>query len=163
VHNGSAAIASYLPPNSVATESADRIIFIGGKFAWGHLIRQILPFSPPKLFLGLDRICPTLPLIIPRMNRQNQFMQSVKIQAPDDQSASQHHQSRQRPPNEVPPINHALQIKAAEYWLKLGEADQALRELENLPSDFWKSGWAVRTRIAAMGVLRQRSEFTVQN
>jgi hypothetical protein len=67
VHNGSAAIAGYLLPNSVATESADkiRIIFIGWKLARGHLIRQIRLFSPPQLFLGLDRICPTLPFTIP--------------------------------------------------------------------------------------------------
>jgi hypothetical protein len=56
------------------------------------------------------------------------------------------------------PINHALRIKAAEYWLKLGEADQALRDLENLPSRIWECGWALKTRIAAIGALRERSE-----
>jgi hypothetical protein len=59
------------------------------------------------------------------------------------------------------PIYDALQIQAAEYWLKLGEADLALKELEALPSRTWKCGWALKTRIAAMGVLRERSE--VQN
>jgi hypothetical protein len=52
------------------------------------------------------------------------FMQPVPIQVPDIQFALPVHQVQQRPPND------ALQIKAAEYWLKLGEADQALRELE---------------------------------
>lgn len=56
-----------------------------------------------------------------------------------------------------------LQIKAAELWLKLGKADQALRELEALPSRTWECGWAIKTRIAAMGVLRERSEVTVHN
>jgi hypothetical protein len=60
------------------------------------------------------------------------------------------------------PINDALQIKAAEYWLKLGEADLALRELEALPTRTWKCGWALKVRIAAMGVLRERDEMTVQ-
>ena len=59
------------------------------------------------------------------------------------------------------PINDAIKIKAAEYWLKLGEADLALRELENLPTKIWECSWALRTRIAAMGVLRERSQ--VQN
>ena len=59
------------------------------------------------------------------------------------------------------PINDALHIKAAEYWLKLGEADLALRELENLPTRIWKCSWALKTRIAAMGLLRERSQ--VQN
>ena len=62
---------------------------------------------------------------------------------------------------ELLPINDALQIQAAEYWLKLGEADEALRELEVLPSRVWRCRWAIKTRIAAMGVLRERSE--VQN
>ena len=51
----------------------------------------------------------------------------VSIQVPDDQSTLQVHQAPQRPNL---PISDALQIKAAEYWLKLGEADQALKELE---------------------------------
>jgi hypothetical protein len=36
---------------------------------------------------------------------------------------------------ETMPINDSLQIKAAEFWLKLGEADQALKELEGLPKN----------------------------
>jgi hypothetical protein len=61
-----------------------------------------------------------------------------------------------------PPINDTLQIKAAEYWLKLGEADQALRELEQLPQATWKSRAAIRIRIAAIGMLRERGEMAVQ-
>ena len=52
-------------------------------------------------------------------------------------------------------------VKAAEYWLKLGEADLALKELEALPTKIWKCGWALKTRIAAIGVLRERDELTV--
>jgi hypothetical protein len=59
-------------------------------------------------------------------------------------------------------LNASLQIQAAEYWLKLGEADQALRELEALPSRVWNHGWALKARIAAMGVLRGRDEIMGQ-
>jgi hypothetical protein len=59
-------------------------------------------------------------------------------------------------------LQDSLQIKAAEYWLKLGEADQALRELEGLPSRSWKCGWALKTRIAAMGALRERDELAME-
>ena len=58
-----------------------------------------------------------------------------------------------KPPQEPLELNQALQIQAAEYWLKLGEADLALKELEKLPSRSWRCGWALKTRIAALGVL----------
>jgi hypothetical protein len=97
------------------------------------------------------------------MKTANQFMQTIPIHVPGDhQFALPIHQAPPRPPNEALPINDALQIKAAEYWLKLGEADQALKELEALPSRSWKCGWALRTRIAAMGALRGRDERAVQ-
>jgi hypothetical protein len=95
--------------------------------------------------------------------KTNQLMQAIQIQVPENhQFAIPIRQAKPRPPQELLPINEALQIKAAEYWLKLGEADQALRELEALPSRSWKCGWALKTRIAAMGVLRGRSEVTVK-
>ena len=86
-------------------------------------------------------------------------MQPVDILVPNDQFVS----GVARSVNTTSlPIQDSLQIKAAEYWLKLGEADQALRELEALPSRIWTCGWALKTRIAAMGVLRGRDEMTVQ-
>jgi hypothetical protein len=98
-----------------------------------------------------------------KLTTEDQFVQVIAIQAPEDhQFTIPIHQAKLRPPNEVLPINDALQIKAAEYWLKLGEADQALRELEALPSRTWKCNWALKTRIAAIGMLRERSEATVQ-
>jgi hypothetical protein len=101
-----------------------------------------------------------LPFTIPRMTIANQFKQAVPIQVPANRFTV--HQVPQRPQNEVLPINDALQIKAAEYWLKLGEADQALRELEALPSRVWRCGWALKTRIAAIGALRERTEMAVE-
>ena len=98
-------------------------------------------------------------------------MQSVETLAPNAQHnaaqmvlhPAQLESEEEMPPSEAPlPLEQSLQIRAAEYWLKLGEADQALRELEALPSRIWKCGWALKTRIAAIGVLRQRREVTVQ-
>ena len=87
------------------------------------------------------------------------FMQPVEILAPNDQFIPGVAQSVEV---KTLTIQDSLQIKAAEYWLKLGEADQALRELEALPSRSWACGWALKTRVAAMGVLRGRGEMTAQ-
>ncbi len=91
------------------------------------------------------------------------FMQPVPIQVPEDhQFILQVPQVPQLPPNEVLPINDALQIKAAEYWLKLGAPDLALKELEALPTRIWRCNWAIKVRLAAMGVLSGRDEMAAQ-
>ena len=98
------------------------------------------------------------------MKIENQFMQPAPIQVPDHQFTLPVHQAKPGPgpgPDNPLPINDAIRIKAAEYWLKLGEADLALKELEALPTKIWKCGWALKTRIAAIGVLRERDELTV--
>ena len=59
------------------------------------------------------------------------------------------------------PISDALRIKGAEYWLKLGEADEALRELERLPGLTWKHPAALKARIAALGMLRENSQTAI--
>ncbi len=60
---------------------------------------------------------------------------------------------KQAPP--TLPINDAIRIKAAEYWLSLGEADEALRELEKLPQT-WNHPSAVKVRVCALDVLGER-------
>ena len=67
-------------------------------------------------------------------------MQSVQILAPNDQFVPGVAQSMK--PKTLT-IQYSLQIKAAEYWLELGEPDQALRELEALPARTWTCGWAL--------------------
>ncbi|HYG34357.1 MAG TPA: hypothetical protein VEC99_06210 [Clostridia bacterium] len=59
-------------------------------------------------------------------------------------------------------LGHALRIKSAEYWLKLGEADLALRELEALSSSAWSHPWAKQTCAVAANVLEKQTEVTVQ-
>jgi hypothetical protein len=49
-------------------------------------------------------------------------------------------------------VRHALRVQAARYWLELGEADEALRELEALPSRAWRHPVAVEVRLAALHV-----------
>jgi hypothetical protein len=83
-----------------------------------------------------------------------EFMQAVQIQAPDNQFTLSIHQAKQR--SNLLPINDAIQIRAAEYWLELGEADEALRELEKLPHT-WNHPSAVEFRVAAPDVLGERS------
>ena len=78
-------------------------------------------------------------------------MQPAGILAPSDQFMPGVAQSGKAKPLS---IQDSLQIKAAEYWLRLGEADLALKELEKLPSRIWNGRWALKTRIAAIRVLR---------
>jgi hypothetical protein len=58
---------------------------------------------------------------------------------------------------------HALRVKSAEYWLRLGEADEAVRELGDLPQSAWNHPSANKVRVAALEALRQRTEAIVQN
>ena len=105
--------------------------------------------APQNFLLGLPRRCPTPSATIPCMKIEIEFMQT-EVQVPV--------QFTPQPNTPHLPINEALQIKAAEYWLKLGEADEALRELESLPQRTWNNPAAVKVRVAAIGVLRERSE-----
>jgi hypothetical protein len=59
-------------------------------------------------------------------------------------------------------MSHALRIKSANFWLELGEADQALQELKALPSSAWSHPLAVKARMAVLRVARERNEATVQ-
>ena len=88
-----------------------------------------------------------------------QFMQPVQRTMPDNQLCHKHPWAKG--PDQALPINDAIQIKAAEYWLKLGEADEALRELERLPHNTWNHPYAVRVRVAATLILNGRKEVAV--
>lgn len=91
---------------------------------------------------------------------KNETLQAVQIQAPNYPCRLGVSRSTK---GELLTIQEALQIKAAEYWLKLGQADQALKELESLPSRIWIHRWALETRIAALGVLSRAGEMMVQS
>ena len=53
------------------------------------------------------------------------------------------------------PLKHDLRVKAAEYWLILGEVDDALRELDALPKRTWNHPWPLRVRLAAVNAVRE--------
>jgi hypothetical protein len=59
-------------------------------------------------------------------------------------------------------MSHALRVQAAHFWLKLGEANLAVRELERLPHHIRSHTAVVKARVAVTGVLRERSEATVK-
>ncbi len=94
-----------------------------------------------------------------KLSTANEFLPALPIQAPHERHFSPriHPAKPQRQPDLLA-MDHAIQIKAAEHWLKLGEADQALRELEDLPHNAWNHPSAVRVRVAAIRMLRERSE-----
>jgi hypothetical protein len=93
------------------------------------------------------------------MNIAIQFMQTVRIPVPDNQRCQVSHRAKGL--DEALSINGAIQIKAAEYWLKLGEADQALRELERLPHSTGNHSSAVGVRVAAMLMLNGQTEVAI--
>jgi len=68
--------------------------------------------------------------------------------------------SRSGPQNKLS-ISHALQIKVAEYWPKLGDTDEALRELPRLPRITWKHPSTVKVRVAAIRELRENNQTAI--
>jgi hypothetical protein len=59
-------------------------------------------------------------------------------------------------------MEDTLRVRSARCWLELGEPDEALRELEALPSRAWNHPSAVKVRLAALRALGPRKEMTVQ-
>jgi|ERR1039458_10366509 hypothetical protein len=90
-------------------------------------------------------------------------MPANPIQASGDQSSQppkptqDQNKRRPHPASINGQLSHSLRIKSAEYWLKLEEADEAVRELEALPGRSWNHPLAVEVRVAAMEVLRERT------
>jgi hypothetical protein len=76
------------------------------------------------------------------------------------------HQNKRRPhPTSINgrlSLSHQVQVKSAEFWLMLGESDEAVRELEALPIRAWNHPSAIKVRVAALEVLRERTGAMVQ-
>jgi hypothetical protein len=83
------------------------------------------------------------------VQKLRQPLQDLQIRATKNKQRSG---SSRSAPHKMLSLSHALRIKGAEYWLKLGEADEALRELERLPRLTWNHPAALKARIAALGM-----------
>jgi hypothetical protein len=59
-------------------------------------------------------------------------------------------------------LRAALRVKAAEYWLKLGEPAQAIMELQGLAEELRKNPWVLRISLSAMRAIRENAEMLVQ-
>lgn len=57
------------------------------------------------------------------------------------------------------PMQHALLVKSAEFWLKLSQPAQAFMELDRLPEDVRKHPWALRVFLSAMRLAWEMSEY----
>lgn len=59
------------------------------------------------------------------------------------------------------PFQKALIVKAAEYWLKLGQPDQAIIELQKLPPSTKDNPSVVKVLVAATHALRDSNEYAM--
>jgi hypothetical protein len=57
------------------------------------------------------------------------------------------------------PMQEALRVKSAEFWLKLGQPVQALMELNQVPDSLRKHPWALRVFLAAMRQAWESNEY----
>lgn len=57
------------------------------------------------------------------------------------------------------PLEQALLIKTAEYWLKLGQPGQAMRELQKLPRAARKHPSSVKALVSATRAIRESNEY----
>lgn len=59
-------------------------------------------------------------------------------------------------------MGHALRIKSAQYWLELGEVDEALLELGALSATAINHPLAVKARVAVLQAVRRRNVASLQ-
>ncbi len=55
-------------------------------------------------------------------------------------------------------LKHALTVKSAEFWLKLGQPDQALQEIKSLPEKLQNHPSVLRVRLAIVRAARELNE-----
>ncbi len=59
------------------------------------------------------------------------------------------------------PMSDALRVRSAEYWLGLGQADEAALELAKVSDLSKKHRWVVRTMVSASRALREMNSGRV--
>ena len=55
-------------------------------------------------------------------------------------------------------LKHALKVKSVEFWLKLGQPDQALLEIKSLPEKFQNHPSVLKAHLAIVRAARELSE-----
>lgn len=61
------------------------------------------------------------------------------------------------------PFHHALRVKAAEFWLKLGQPDQAIMELRRLSRTSRNHPLALKLHLRAIRAARQMDGSTLED
>jgi len=60
-------------------------------------------------------------------------------------------------------LKHALKVKSAEFWLKLGQPDQALLEIKSLPEKLQSHGLVIKAHLAIVRAARELSESSPES
>ncbi len=58
-------------------------------------------------------------------------------------------------------LGQALRIKSGEYWLKVGQPDQAMRELRELPPAARKHPSSVKALVSATRAIRDSNKYAI--
>ena len=59
-------------------------------------------------------------------------------------------------------LSHAIRIKSAEFWLKLGESEQALLEIRALPERLQKHSSVLKIHLAIVRAARESSDYNCE-
>jgi len=59
-------------------------------------------------------------------------------------------------------LKHALKVKSAEFWLKLGQPDQALREIKSLPEEVQNHPSVIKAHLAIVRAAWELNDRSTQ-
>ena len=104
-----------------------------------------------ECFLRVGQSVSTLPIHNAGMKLLLRPLDLLEIIEPDDLMESPR-LGNPRPANR---LDEAVRIKSAELWLDLGCPEEALRQLEALPSVAWMHPAVIRARVRALKALRR--------
>jgi len=118
-----------------------------------HQVAQRIPVEELPNFPGAAAL-----EFVVAVQKLREPLNAIEFQAPTDQERSNFHEPTST--QDQLSIPHAVRIQSAKSWLELGQADEALRELEALPMKAWNHSLAVQARVAAIGALNERNQVS---
>ena len=65
-------------------------------------------------------------------------------------------------PQEEIALDDAIRIKSAEFWLKLGQPDQALLEIKSLPERLRNHPWVLKAHLAVVRASQNSNELSAK-